>query len=253
MDSHHQEPGRCLDSASGSGGRTRSLSQFPLPLTLAHALPLTDLLWAMPVQVVSCTPFTQPRVSTMYTLDPRPPPTQPLRPPHAPRRPTSHSRTPEIPSPSLACPPSPSSTTNSSSVTLEHVRPPSLSQLDFLLTPFPFSLPLRLASTRTYTPLKVVGDGSFGTVWLCDWHGTLPPNTPLSAMQCGPGARPEYANKRLVAVKRMKKRWEGGWDECKKLKELEVRSSQQPVHPSAHPTPPFRTFSRCEISHTTPT
>ncbi|KZT02698.1 kinase-like protein [Laetiporus sulphureus 93-53] len=67
----------------------------------------------------------------------------------------------------------------------------------------------------------MVGDGSFGTVWLCDWHGTLPPNTPMSAMQCGAGARPEYARKRLVAVKRMKKRWEGGWDECKKLKELE--------------------------------
>ena len=98
----------------------------------------------------------------------------------------------------------------------------------------PFSLHSFLASTRTYTPLKVVGDGSFGSVWLCDWHGTLPPNTPLSAMQCGPGARPEYANKRLVAVKRMKKRWEGGWDECKKLKELEVCSFRQPVHPSAH-------------------
>ncbi|KAI0756967.1 kinase-like protein [Daedaleopsis nitida] len=79
----------------------------------------------------------------------------------------------------------------------------------------------RSSSTRSYTPLKLVGDGSFGTVWLCDWHGTLPPNTPLSAMQCGPGARPEYASKRLVAVKRMKKQWEGGWDECKKLKELE--------------------------------
>ena len=69
----------------------------------------------------------------------------------------------------------------------------------------------------------MVGDGSFGTVWLCDWHGTLPPNTPLSAMQCGRGARPEYAGKKLVAVKRMKKQWDGGWDECKKLKELEVR------------------------------
>ena len=69
----------------------------------------------------------------------------------------------------------------------------------------------------------MVGDGSFGTVWLCDWHGTLPPNTPLSAMQCGAGAKREYAGKRLVAVKRMKKKWEGGWDECKKLKELEVR------------------------------
>ena len=42
-------------------------------------------------------------------------------------------------------------------------------------------------------------------------------------MQCGRGARPEYAGKKLVAVKRMKKQWDGGWDECKKLKELEVR------------------------------
>jgi hypothetical protein len=80
-------------------------------------------------------------------------------------------------------------------------------------------------SARSYTPLKVLGDGSFGTVWLCDWHGTLPPNTPLSPMQCGAGARPEWAGKRLVAVKRMKKKWEGGWDECKKLKELEVSKS----------------------------
>ena len=89
-----------------------------------------------------------------------------------------------------------------------------------------------LASTRAYTPLKVAGDGLFGTVWVCDWHGSLPPNTPLSAAQSGPGARPEYANKRLVAIKRMKKRWEGGWDECKKLKELEVLSFPPPVHPS---------------------
>jgi hypothetical protein len=40
-------------------------------------------------------------------------------------------------------------------------------------------------------------------------------------MQCGARAKPEWKGKRLVAVKRMKK-WEGGWDECKKLKELEV-------------------------------
>lgn len=77
------------------------------------------------------------------------------------------------------------------------------------------------SSSRSYTPIKVLGDGSFGTVLLCDWHGTLPPNTPLSPMQCGQGARPEWAGKRLVAVKRMKKRWEGGWDECSRLKELE--------------------------------
>ncbi|TCD71543.1 hypothetical protein EIP91_008924 [Steccherinum ochraceum] len=89
-------------------------------------------------------------------------------------------------------------------------------------------------SVRSYTPLKVIGDGSFGTVWLCDWHGTLPPNTPMSAMQCGAGARPEYANKRLVAVKRMKKRWEGGWDECKRLKELESLRAI-PYHPNIIP------------------
>ncbi|KAF8339735.1 kinase-like domain-containing protein [Cantharellus anzutake] len=76
-------------------------------------------------------------------------------------------------------------------------------------------------STRSYTPVKLVGDGSFGTVWLCDWQGALPINTPLSPMQCGAGARPDWAGKRLVALKRMKKRWEGGWEECKRLKELE--------------------------------
>jgi male germ cell-associated kinase len=68
----------------------------------------------------------------------------------------------------------------------------------------------------------VVGDGSFGTVWLVDWQGPLPPNTQVSAMQRNASSRPEYAGRRLVAVKRMKKRWAGGWDECRKLKELEV-------------------------------
>src|SRR5258705_187429 len=85
---------------------------------------------------------------------------------------------------------------------------------------------LLTGSTRSYTPVKVLGDGSFGTVLLCDWHGTLPPNTPLSPMQCGAGARPDWAGMRLVAVKRMKKKWEGGWDECQNLKELQVRNLQ---------------------------
>ncbi|KAI0052892.1 kinase-like protein [Auriscalpium vulgare] len=89
-------------------------------------------------------------------------------------------------------------------------------------------------STRSFTPLKAVGDGTFGTVWLCDWHGPLPPNTPLSDMQSGAGARAEYANKRLVAVKRMKKKWEGGWDECKRLKELEALRAI-PMHPNIIP------------------
>jgi hypothetical protein len=46
----------------------------------------------------------------------------------------------------------------------------------------------------------------------------------MSAMQTVVGARPDYANMHLVAVKRMKKKWEGGWEECRKLKELEVRA-----------------------------
>jgi hypothetical protein len=71
-------------------------------------------------------------------------------------------------------------------------------------------------------------------------------------MQLGPGARPEFANKRLVAVKKMKKRFEGGWAECEKLKELKVRLPQLPLHLLLifrHPFP----SSRSEVSHTTPT
>ncbi|KAJ7125587.1 kinase-like domain-containing protein [Mycena crocata] len=89
-------------------------------------------------------------------------------------------------------------------------------------------------STRSYTELKSLGDGSFGTVWLCDWHGTLPPNTPLSPMQCGAGAKPEWAGKRLVAVKRMRKKWEGGWDECQRLNELQSLRAI-PFHPNIIP------------------
>ena len=122
------------------------------------------------------------------------------------------------PSPSLAYPLSLYRTEGLSSGTLVPVSPISHS--------YPFHIPsFLLGSHRSYTPIKTLGDGSFGTVLLCDWHGTLPPNTPLSPMQCGGGARPEWAGKRLVAVKRMRRKWEGGWDECKRLKELEVRPS----------------------------
>lgn len=57
----------------------------------------------------------------------------------------------------------------------------------------------------------MLGDGTFGTVWLSDWHSVLPSGTHLSAMQCGAGARPEWNRKRLVAVKRLKRQgynWE---------------------------------------------
>ena len=41
----------------------------------------------------------------------------------------------------------------------------------------PPAAPLPAVGTRSYTVLKEVGDGSFGTVWLADWH------SPLSCVQ----------------------------------------------------------------------
>ncbi len=73
---------------------------------------------------------------------------------------------------------------------------------------------------RQYTILKEVGDGSFGTVWLADWHSPL--QLPTGTTPPGPSSRPEYKGKRLVAIKRMKKAFEGGWNEAMKLKELKV-------------------------------
>jgi meiosis induction protein kinase IME2/SME1 len=77
---------------------------------------------------------------------------------------------------------------------------------------------------RSYTEIKCLGDGSFGTVWLCDWHSPVQPETLLSAMQCGAGARAEWAGKRLVALKKMKRVWENGWNQAMTLGELKVRS-----------------------------
>jgi hypothetical protein len=37
----------------------------------------------------------------------------------------------------------------------------------------PPQAPLPNVGTRNYTVLKEVGDGSFGTVWLADWHSPL--------------------------------------------------------------------------------
>lgn len=84
---------------------------------------------------------------------------------------------------------------------------------------------------RNYTILKEVGDGSFGTVWLADWHSEL--QLPPGTLPPGPSSRPEYRGKKLVAIKRMKKAFEGGWEECMQLKELKVRSSRLPFAPPA--------------------
>ncbi|KAA1110281.1 hypothetical protein PGT21_016749 [Puccinia graminis f. sp. tritici] len=92
--------------------------------------------------------------------------------------------------------------------------------------------PLPDVGTRDYTILKEVGDGSFGTVWLADWHSplTLPPGT----QPPGPSSRPEYKGKQLVAVKKMKKTFDGGWEECMKLKELKSLRTI-PMHPFTIP------------------
>jgi hypothetical protein len=80
---------------------------------------------------------------------------------------------------------------------------------------------------RHWTVLKEVGDGSFGTVWLADWHSAL--NLPPGTQPPGPSSRPEYRGKQLVAIKRMKKAFDGGWEECMKLKELKVRLLFSPL------------------------
>ncbi|KAI9512554.1 Pkinase-domain-containing protein [Russula earlei] len=90
------------------------------------------------------------------------------------------------------------------------------------------------SSVRSFTPIKTLGDGNFATVWLCDWHWPLFPNTPISAMQSNVGTRSHYAGKRLVAVKHMKKKWELGWEECRKLKELDALLGI-PAHPNIIP------------------
>lgn len=89
---------------------------------------------------------------------------------------------------------------------------------------------------RSYTPLKNVGDGSFGTVVLADWHSPLPPGVSISPMQLNikynssTGATPM----RMVAIKRMKKKWQNGWSECAQLKELESLRRIDP-HPNVIP------------------
>jgi hypothetical protein len=90
------------------------------------------------------------------------------------------------------------------------------------------------SSQRSWTILKNLGDGSFSSVWLCDWHSLLPPGIPLSPMQCTSRVRPEWIGKCLVALKRMKRRWDGGWDECKTLREIEFHRAI-PHHPNVIP------------------
>ncbi|GAA5842361.1 hypothetical protein JCM9279_005361 [Rhodotorula babjevae] len=108
-------------------------------------------------------------------------------------------------------------------------HPPSVAAANGRLDTREFPPPL---APRHWTVLKEVGDGSFGTVWLADWHSPL--NLPAGTQLPGPSSRPEYKGKQLVAIKRMKKAFDGGWDECLKLKELKSLR-QIPMHPNIIP------------------
>ncbi|KAF8806596.1 Pkinase-domain-containing protein [Phlegmacium glaucopus] len=82
------------------------------------------------------------------------------------------------------------------------------------------------SSIRSYTPLRDLGEGLFSTVWLCDWHSALPPGLARPAMQ-NSGVRPEWTDKRLVAVKRVGRKWLHNSID----KELKVLRAL-PVHPN---------------------
>ncbi|VDB91493.1 unnamed protein product [Peniophora sp. CBMAI 1063] len=80
-------------------------------------------------------------------------------------------------------------------------------------------------ATKSLTALKAVGDGSFGSVWLCDWHSELSFPIELTAPSAGPGSRPEYQGKRVVAVKRMKRQWRGDEGDWRTLREIQALRS----------------------------
>ncbi|KAJ6621741.1 kinase-like domain-containing protein [Mycena sp. CBHHK59/15] len=160
-------------------------------------------------------------------------PPSPCTPPNRPSPPISPTRTPTHPPAGLPPSPTPAAPARTHRPR-RRPRGPHPQQPARFLSCGPVHVFTPPGSTRSYTELKSLGDGSFGTVWLCDWHGNLPPNTPLSPMQCGAGAKPQWVGKRLVAVKRMRKKWEGGWDECQRLKELESLRAI-PFHPNIIP------------------
>lgn len=91
------------------------------------------------------------------------------------------------------------------------------------------------SSHRSFIAIKSLGEGSFGSVFLCDWHGDLPHGVPPpSTIHVNGVTRPELTGMRLVAVKKLKRRWEHGWDECQRLKELKALRALAP-HPCVVP------------------
>lgn len=76
----------------------------------------------------------------------------------------------------------------------------------------------RLETERQFTPIKRLGSGTFGSVFVADWHSALPNGALVPAMQHS-YARPAYVGKRIVAIKRMKRTYTT-WEDCLSLNEL---------------------------------
>lgn len=85
------------------------------------------------------------------------------------------------------------------------------------------------SSHRSFSIIKNLGEGSFGSVFLCDWHSKLPHDAPPPSTTHGPSP-----GTHLVAVKKLKRKLEQGWDACKSLKELKALCALSP-HPCIIP------------------
>jgi hypothetical protein len=106
--------------------------------------------------------------------------------------------------------------------------------------PFVLYLPytdnaLFTGSHRSFSIIKTLGEGSFGSVFLCDWHSKLPHDAPPpSTSHLHDPASPQRARTHLVAVKKLKRKLDQGWDACQSLKELKVQYraySGKPLRP----------------------
>lgn len=94
-----------------------------------------------------------------------------------------------------------------------------------------------LFAPREYTFIKNLGTGSFGSVFVADWYSSLPSGALVPAMQHS-YTRPEYLGRRIVAIKRMKRKFQT-WDDCMLLNELKALFS---IPPHDHIIPLYDLF-----------
>ena len=144
----------------------RNVASLPLPLPIStHTYPRAchpsdQYPIASTSPVVLWIRSIRPRSGIMHPLNSLSRPTRPLYHLHVLCRRTNCKRMPMVQLMSLQCRLSPSRMTGSSSGIPEHVSLMSERQTHFMCS---LPLPLVLASIRSYTPLKVIGDGASGT------------------------------------------------------------------------------------------